>query len=737
MKIYIDTTADPKNALIASQADSQAATMLTLFHGDVLPLQIMFTDGSGNPAEFSGQANNEVIFAIGVLVPHQTYVKTEIMNYANNSYYADLDLNTIGLENALAGNESINLIFEIQLNNGVGQSKTLAQGDCTVRNQLNLFSAINSTLPAAPSVVSATDSTPETVPDAPSIIQITQTNTNGQLLILQDFTYGGFSGTANQVIDVLSWVGQRPYVAKSNGQELLPVSLKNTHWEIYSQNVLNPSSPTNITILENKPYIVYGNDGTNGLGYYYPVYLYNFGLEQYHTHNFGDRIVTGNWENNGNISIIGEFLTVLQTQDNGGRQYRRSDGSKIWSNVEQYNNLTIAAQNYYMESTAVNHAATYPTNTNLEIAPGTQLITEVEPDAPSDITALSVFSNSDIGREIIILPGSGLLSISWATLQIGNIYTTTNIDENSNRIGFLDDNSTFVWVDDATKVFGRQLGVDWEFKQAETQTPVAPSGITLESPPTAPSVPTMQFKSVLIGFEATGLIDSRITGYYQKINEFTFENLNNNYFTTLNIGTNKWDFYYPHGGYVNGFSQDSNVLNVYSSEILINETYYTASELPTAPSGITLEGLPTAPSGITLNSEAQTPATLAVFHGEGGVYDSTSRSRTDVSTSSSDYTDIQAMTYSNGTYYRVYIPLPKIPNTEHFQITYSNSTSSTTPGTYDKTYWNAPQQNYGYMILDGGSKPIETGLTVIRINWLDSSGEPIVFQATLRLNLIN
>jgi hypothetical protein len=95
------------------------------------------------------------------------------------------------------------------------------------------------------------------------------------------------------------------------------------------------------------------------------------------------------------------------------------------------------------------------------------------------------------------------------------------------------------------------------------------------------------------------------------------------------------------------------------------------------------------------------------------------------------------MTYSNGTYYRVYIPLPKIPNTEHFQITYSNSTSSTTPGTYDKTYWNAPQQNYGYMILDGGSKPIETGLTVIRINWLDSSGEPIVFQATLRLNLIN
>jgi len=486
MKIYIDTTADPKNALIAGQADNQAATMQTLFYGDVLPFQVMFTDGSGNPAEFSGQANNEVIFAIGVLVPHQTYAKTQVMAFANNCYYADLDLNTIGLENVLAGNESVNLIFEIQRKNGIGQSTTLAQGDCTVRNQLNLFSAINSTLPDAPSAVSATDSTPGTVPAAPNTIQISQTTTDGQLLILQDFTYGGFSGTAGQIIEVLSWVGQRPYVAKADGEELLPISLKNTHWEIYAQNVLIPSEPTNISILENKPYIVYGNDGTNGLGYYYPVYLYEFGLGQYHTHNFGERIVTGNWENAGNTSIIGEFLTVLQTQDNGGRQYQRADGSKIWSSENQYNNLTIAAQNYYMENTAVNHAATYPTNTDLENAPGTQL--ETFANAPSQITVLSVFSNNDIGRDIALLPSSGLLNISWATLEIGNIYTTTNVDTNNNRIGFIDDNETFVWIDDASKVYGRQLGVDWEFYESETQTvPAAPGQITLATVPAAPS----------------------------------------------------------------------------------------------------------------------------------------------------------------------------------------------------------------------------------------------------------
>lgn len=500
MKIYIDTTADPKNALIAGQADNQAATMPTLFYGDVLPFQVIFTDGAGNPAEFSGQANNEVIFAIGILIPHQTYAKTQVMAFANNTYFADLDLNTIGLENALAGNESVNLTFEIQRKNGIGQSTTLAQGDCTVRNQLNLFSAINSTLPDAPSAVNATDSTPETVPSAPSTIQISQTTTDGQLLILQDFTYGGFSATAGQIIEVLSWVGQRPYVAKADGQELLPISLKNTHWEIYAQNVLIPSNPSNINILENKPYILYGNDGTNGLGYYYPVYLYEFGLSQYHTHNFGDRIVTGNWENGGNTSIIGEFLTVLQTQDNGARQYQRADGSKIWSSAAQYDNLTITAQNYYMENTAVNHAARYPTNTDLENAPGTQL--ETLANAPSQITILSVFSNNDIGRQIALLPGSGLLNISWATLEIGNIYTTTNVDTNSNRIGFLDDNETFVWIDDATKAYGRQLGVDWEFYESETQTV-----------PDAPGVPTVSIAlvSILHNGNTTNLEDDTST----------------------------------------------------------------------------------------------------------------------------------------------------------------------------------------------------------------------------------
>ena len=934
MKIYIDTTADPKNALIAGQADNQAATMPTLFYGDVLPFQVMFTDGFGNPAEFSGQANNEVIFAIGVLVPHQTYAKTQIMAYANGCYYADLDLNTIGLENALAGNESVNLTFEIQLNNGVGQSTTLAQGICTVRNQLNLFSAVNSTLPAAPSAVNATDSTPETVPAAPSTIQISQTTTDGQLLILQDFTYGGFSGTAGQIIEVLSWVGQRPYVAKQDGQELLPVSLKNTHWEIYAQNVLIPSNPSNINILENKPYIVYGNDGTNGLGYYYPVYLYDFGLSQYHTHNFGDRIVTGNWENGGNTTIIGEFLTVLQTQDNGGRQYQRSDGTKIWSSANQYNNLTIAAQDYYMENTAVNHAATYPTNTDLEIAPGTQA--ETLANAPSEITVLNVFSSNDIGREIILLPGSGLLNINWATLQIGNIYTTTNVDTNNNRIGFLDDNQTFVWIDDATKAYGRQLGVDWEFREAETQEPAAPSGIILASVPVAPSNITLstnlidsvtpeahgQFPGTGTFSSETGAGDITINNenyssayaftsdgnnfsYYQTLNfnndgsitlvstdEFDNDGNNSNYGndTTYNLGTwtttginfnTNW-----HGvgeDYINDYFNNFKLVygeiqtvpaapsvptvqeldysfisfegqtydlieeasngitvtprtnssgNITASrvnddgEILIQipenslwgsennqslhgpvfnlkqsdpEAHYVAVsctgsgntniitqnlgayifENGTALGAINkwiahegniipgsttrsktiielvwrnisneiikaeyykigfeeIQTVPAAPSVLTV--QEATPSTITVYHGTGGTLDSELRSQTNVPTNSSEYTDIYGMTYGDGNYYRVHIPLPEYANNSQWSVTVENETIGVFSGQVSPIS-NSSYYNASYTIVDGTvSKAALRGRTIIRINWLDSDGNALANEAVLRLNLID
>tara|TARA_R100001463_G_scaffold126466_1_gene184198 strand:+ start:16997 stop:18724 length:1728 start_codon:yes stop_codon:yes gene_type:complete len=575
MKIYIDTTADPKNALIAGQADNQAANMPTLFFGDVLPLQIMFTDGAGNLAEFSGQANNEIIFAIGNIVPNQSYAKTESFSYANNCYIADLNLNTIGLETALANIESVNLTFEIQVNNGQGQSTTFAQGNVTVRNQLNLFSQVNTTLPNEPSTIIAVNTAPTIIPAAPSTIQISEINTNQQ--------------------DA-------------------------------------PSAPSDITTLQNVAYIVYGDDGNNGLGYYYPLYLYNFGLGQYHTHNFGDRIVTASWENAGKTTIVGEFLKILQTQENGGRQYRRSDGSKIWSNANQHDNSTTAAQIYYMANADFNHATTYPTGTQLEFAPGTQ--TETFALEPSNIQLLDI-TNQDI-----------------FPTQKSNGSTTGNL----------------VFEDEGL-----------QNPQIQILTTTPPNNFTTNQ-----------------NYEAT-----KITLLNGTVTRILLKN-NNNSSVWINI--------------------DSNFVRHTDWNIATNV-------LPTAP------GVPIVQD---ISPGTTTPSTITVYHGEGGTLDSPLRSQTNVPTSSGEWTEIYGMTYSNGNYYRVHIPLPNIANTAQFAVTLTNETTGNNSGLFDVVIGNHAGMNWSYTIVDGGNDVSALrGRTVIRINWLDSNGDALVNEAVLRLDLID
>lgn len=78
----------------------------------------------------------------------------------------------------------------------------------------------------------------------------------------------------------------------------------------------------------------------------------------------------------------------------------------------------------------------------------------------------SAFSNDIIGAKIVLLPNSGLMNLSAATVTIGKPYTIVTVSTNLNRIGFFDDNPVqpmFWWVDDETRAFGRQRGVDWKF----------------------------------------------------------------------------------------------------------------------------------------------------------------------------------------------------------------------------------------------------------------------------------
>ena len=77
----------------------------------------------------------------------------------------------------------------------------------------------------------------------------------------------------------------------------------------------------------------------------------------------------------------------------------------------------------------------------------------------------STFASSDIGKTFILLPGNGIMSNSNWSLTIGKPYTITQVDTGNNRVGFIDNNGAFIFLDDETTATGRQRGVDWEFSQ--------------------------------------------------------------------------------------------------------------------------------------------------------------------------------------------------------------------------------------------------------------------------------
>jgi hypothetical protein len=91
----------------------------------------------------------------------------------------------------------------------------------------------------APTTLAPTTLAPTTL--APTTLAPT-TLPPSQLLILQSFYYDGFSATAGQTIDVLSWSGERPYVAKADGQALLPIAKKYTHWIEVVPTTLAPTT---------------------------------------------------------------------------------------------------------------------------------------------------------------------------------------------------------------------------------------------------------------------------------------------------------------------------------------------------------------------------------------------------------------------------------------------------------------------------------------------------------------
>lgn len=136
MNLTVNTAADATASLVVDLNNNSSATLLPAFVGDVLPLNVKFSDGLGGYAAFVGQATVKILFSIGIVSDRDALVATGTMNLVDGAYTATLNLGTNDLTTVVGENESVQLHLEIQASFYDGTTETLCQQPITIRNQL-------------------------------------------------------------------------------------------------------------------------------------------------------------------------------------------------------------------------------------------------------------------------------------------------------------------------------------------------------------------------------------------------------------------------------------------------------------------------------------------------------------------------------------------------------------------------------------------------------------------------
>ena len=388
MKLFINTQADPANALVKGIQENTTQDLNTLFWGDVLQLEIQFTDGNGGVVTMPTEA--EVIFGIGLLVPRANFTETLPMTLHDGVYKADLNLDKTSLGNALINSESINLVYEVQVkeeNNGVvSYSETIAQGDCVVKNQLNLFENVNLTVPAAPSNITPSFSPLPTAPLNVSVIILTEPAAPSEI----------------NIIDI---------------SELLPAAPTNVeNWESY----IRQSEVTGV----GQSYFFSGS----AYGYNPNMYLYQFDTL---------RIVNNS---GGHPMVIEDLLgNTIATEQNGVLEHWFNlSGSYVYKCQTHPTTMTgsITVEPYWqpikpsdvVTNEIINYIPTKPGNIVIDKSPTkpSNINVQAEPAAPSNIILYqfpppAAPSNVTI-TELLVPAAPSNVVPGWQTFVVGFEY---------------------------------------------------------------------------------------------------------------------------------------------------------------------------------------------------------------------------------------------------------------------------------------------------------------------------
>ena len=136
MRLTIDTSTQATNSSIAEIANNNTAAIPDIFYGDQLQLEVTFTDGAGNFAEFTGRADHGVLFAVGTIPDRNAMTTTGTLNQDGGIYKTTIDLDTQAIEAAIGTKPSVELFIEIQISFADGTTETMCQQSVTLRNQI-------------------------------------------------------------------------------------------------------------------------------------------------------------------------------------------------------------------------------------------------------------------------------------------------------------------------------------------------------------------------------------------------------------------------------------------------------------------------------------------------------------------------------------------------------------------------------------------------------------------------
>ena len=287
---YICTALDATRSLVYALDDNTARELPTLFLGDSIPISFTFTDGLGGYANFNGETDLNIKVAIGDLTSGSLYVLQDNFTYSNNVYSSTLVLMTDALAQAMSGLDTFSPSFEIQINRANGESYTIYQSTVTIKNQLiTKFStsaypsdtSINIPLSTLDSY--ATDAVATLAID--DIARVTSLYNNSKvdgstitLNIGEYYRIIGYSDTAGGIVKI-NYNDDTWWIPDNHFIKVIEPADDNSGGGDSTDPVDPPAS-------EGTQYYIWGDDDTNGVGYYYPLYTETTGLTSYHSHTF-------------------------------------------------------------------------------------------------------------------------------------------------------------------------------------------------------------------------------------------------------------------------------------------------------------------------------------------------------------------------------------------------------------------------------------------------------------------